>query len=130
MRAHSFLFLDVDASKAMNLEARVKEHIRDLHRHIRCNIIADVGRVRYVTSSVQFLSTYTALQLSIAGIVGTIQSLFSAKAKKQKLSVAESLFEDGATIDRTTNNVLSLLIGASVELSQCTYRSSDHGVVD
>jgi hypothetical protein len=70
------------------------------------------------------------LQLSIAGIVGTIQSLFSAKAKKQKLSVAESLFEDGASIDRTTNNVLSLLIGATVELSQCTYRSSDHGVVD
>ncbi|KAI0291817.1 linoleate diol synthase [Russula brevipes] len=97
---YSFLFLDVDASKAMNLEARVKEHIRDLHRHIRGNILADVGK------------------LSIAGIVGTIQSLFSAKVKKQKLSVAESLFEDGASIDRTTNNVLSLLVGASVELSQ------------
>ena len=53
------------------------------------------------------------------GLVGTIQSLFSARAKKPKLSVAENLFANGASIDRTTNNVLSLLVGASVELSQC-----------
>jgi len=44
--------------------------------------------------------------------------LFTNKAKKQRLSVAESLFANGASVDRTTNNVLSLLIGASVELSQ------------
>jgi len=56
--------------------------------------------------------------LSIGGLVSSIRSLFSAKAKKQKLNVAESLFENGASVERTTNNVLSLLIGASVELSQ------------
>lgn len=98
---YSFLFLDVDPSKAMVLEERVKEHIKDLKHHIRTNILEDVGG-----------------RLSIAGLVGTIQSLFTAKAKKQKLSVAESLFADGASVDRTTNNVLSLLVGASVELSQ------------
>ncbi|KAI9509771.1 linoleate diol synthase [Russula earlei] len=98
---YSFLFLDADPSKAMNLEQRVKDHISDLQRHIKANVLADVGG-----------------GLSIAGLVDTIQSLFSAKARKQKLSVAESLFANGATVDRTTNNVLSLLVGASVELSQ------------
>jgi len=98
---YSFLFLDADQSKAMNLEQRVKEHISDLQRHIKANVLADVGG-----------------KLSIAGLVDTIQSLFSAKAKKSKLSVAESLFANGASVDRTTNNVLSLLVGASVELSQ------------
>jgi len=59
------------------------------------------------------------LQPSVVGLVGTTQSSLSARAKKDKLSVAENLFENGASIDRTTNNVLSLLVGASVELSQC-----------
>jgi len=98
---YSFLFLDADASKAMLLEEGVKGHIKDLQRKIKSNILEDVGG-----------------KLSIVGLVGTIQSLFSARAKKHKLSVAENLFANGASIDRTTNNVLSLLIGASVELSQ------------
>ncbi|KAI0260103.1 linoleate diol synthase [Gloeopeniophorella convolvens] len=99
---YSFLFLDADPSKGMNLEASVKEHIKDLQRHIKTNILADVGG-----------------KLSIAGLVDTIQSIFSGgKSKKSKLSLAESLFAEGATIDRTTNNVLSVLVGASVELSQ------------
>ncbi|KAI0269044.1 linoleate diol synthase [Russula aff. rugulosa BPL654] len=62
---YSFLFLD----------ERVKKHIADLQRHIKANVLADVGG-----------------KLSIAGLVDTIQSLFSSKAKKQRLSVAESLF--------------------------------------
>lgn len=98
---YSFLFLDVDPAKALTLEERVKEHIADLQRNIKANVLADVGG-----------------KLSIAGLVGTIQSLFSSKARKQKLSVAEGLFANGASVDRTTNNVLSLLVGASVELSQ------------
>ncbi|KAH8986848.1 linoleate diol synthase [Lactarius akahatsu] len=98
---YSFLFLDVDPSKSMNLEARAKEHVEDLQRHIKANILADVGG-----------------KLSIANLVGTIQSLFNMKAKRPRLSVAEGLFESGASADRTTNNVLSLLVGASVELSQ------------
>ena len=117
---HSFLFLDVDPSKSMNLEASAKEHIKDLQRHIKANILADVGgKVSKHPSWRISYRAHTILQLSISGFVGTLQSLFSAKARKQKLSVAESLFENGATVDRTTNNVLSLLVGATVELSQC-----------
>jgi hypothetical protein len=44
--AHSFLFLDVDPSQAMNLEARVKEHIDDLQHHIKASVLLDVGKVR------------------------------------------------------------------------------------
>jgi len=114
---YSFLFLDADPSKAMKLEARVKDHIKDLQRHIKANILEDVGG-----------------RLSIAGLVGTIQSLFSAKAKKHKLSIAENLFANGGSIEQTTNNVLSLLVGASVELSQSIinvvnyYLDKDHVV--
>ena len=119
-RAYSFLFLDVDPSKAMNLEGRVREHIKDLQRHIKTNVLEDVGgRVRYSVSQQGFPGIHTVSQLSIAGLVGTIQSLFSAKVKKHKLSIAENLFANGASVERTTNNVLSLLVGASVELSQC-----------
>lgn len=104
----------------MNLEASAKEHIKDLQRHIKANILADVGgKVSKQPSWRISYRAHTILQLSISGFVGTLQSLFSAKARKQKLSVAESLFENGATVDRTTNNVLSLLVGATVELSQC-----------
>jgi hypothetical protein len=54
-RAYSFLFLDVDPSKAMNLEGRVKEHIKDLQRHIKTNVLEDVGgRVRYSVSQQRF----------------------------------------------------------------------------
>lgn len=99
----SFLFLDVDPSKLMDLEARAKEHIKDLQCRIKAKILAKVGG-----------------KFSIAGLAGTIQSLFLAKASKQKLSRAESLFtESSASADRITNNVLSLLVGASIELSQC-----------
>jgi hypothetical protein len=124
-RAHSFLFLDIDPAKASNLEEAVKKHFTDLQRHIKASVLADVGgRVRHVTPPRRFFFVHTALQLSIAGLVGTIRSLSSSKARKQKHSVAGSLFAVGASVDRTTNNVLSLLVGASVELSQCSYLHS------
>lgn len=129
-RLFRFLFLDSDPSKAMLLEERVKAHIKDLQRNIKANILEDVGgKVRHAMSQLgSFI--HIGLQLSIAGLVGTIQSLFSAKAKKHKLSVAENLFANGASVDRTTNNVLSLLVGASVELSQCEWALSPSIVID
>ncbi|KAH9973470.1 putative linoleate diol synthase [Lactifluus volemus] len=97
---YSFLLLDVDPSQAMNLEARVKDHIKDLQHRIRTNVLLGVGK------------------FAISGFVESIQSLFSGKPKKEKFSLAESLHLNGASIEQTTNNVLSLLVGASVELSQ------------
>ena len=100
----SFLFLDVDPSKLIDVEARAKEHIKALQGHIKANILAKVGGKH-----------------SIVGLSGAIQSLFLAKASKQRLSLAKSLFEGAASADRTTNNVLALLVGASIELSQCEF---------
>lgn len=45
---YSFLFLDVDPSKAMNVEERAKEYIKDLRQHIKANILG--GRVSPVIS--------------------------------------------------------------------------------
>ncbi|KAH9972100.1 hypothetical protein BGW80DRAFT_1460029 [Lactifluus volemus] len=87
---YSFLFLDVDPSQEMNLEARVKEHIKDLQHHIKANLLLDAGK------------------LGISGLVESIQSLFVGKSIKEKFSLADSCHENGASIDRTTNNVLSL----------------------
>ena len=50
-RAYSFLFLDADPSKSMILKERVKEHIKNLRRNIKANILEDVGgRVRHAIS--------------------------------------------------------------------------------
>jgi hypothetical protein len=43
---HRVLFLDLDPSKAMNIEASAKEHIKSLQRRIRTKITIDVeGKV-------------------------------------------------------------------------------------
>ena len=49
--------------------------------------------------------------------IPSIQSFFSVKIGKQKLSVVESLFQSNDSAERAMNSVLSLLIGASLELS-------------
>jgi hypothetical protein len=128
----SFLLLDVDPSQAMNLEARVKDHIKDLQHRIRTNVLLGVGKVGDLASSTHFFGTYVLFQFAISGFVESIQSLFSGKPKKEKFSLAESLHLNGASIEQTTNNVLSLLVGASVELSQCQYATvsyKDHRLI-
>ena len=114
----------------MNLEERVKEHIKDLRRRIKANILADVrGRVRHAISQ-QNSTVFTVLQLTLSGLAGTVQSLFSAKARKQKLPTAASLFANTGSADRITNNILSLLVGASVELSHCECDTLYTGILD
>jgi hypothetical protein len=99
----------------------VKEHIRDLQHRIKATVLLDAGKVRDLAFLTRSSRVHATFQLSIAGIVESIQSLFVGKSKKEKFTLADSLYANGASIDRTTNNVLSLLIGASVELSQCQY---------
>jgi len=56
--------------------------------------------------------------MSIASIVNSLQQLFKPK-KAYRTPVAERLFETGMGADEVVNNVLALLVGATVELSQC-----------
>ena len=116
------LFLDLDPSKAMNIEARAKDHIKTLQRVIKTKITIDVEvKVSGNPFGTSLIVPTRLSQLTVESLVAIVRSLFSAKARKQKLTLAENLFKDGASIERTTNNVLSLLIGASVELSQCEF---------
>jgi hypothetical protein len=105
----------------MNLEARVREHIKDLQCRIKANLLLDAGKVRDSAILTRSFRVHATFQLGISGLVESIQSLFVGKSIKEKFSLADSRYENGASIDRTTNNVLSLLVGASVELSQCQY---------
>ncbi|KAI0322769.1 linoleate diol synthase, partial [Amylostereum chailletii] len=93
----SFLFLDSDPSKGLRLEQRVREHIRDLKRHIRTNLVAG----------------------NRLSIVGTLQNLFNRSPKKARHPFAQSLFEQGGSVDAVTNNILAIMVGATAQLSQC-----------
>ncbi|TFY76746.1 hypothetical protein EWM64_g7266 [Hericium alpestre] len=100
---YTYFFLDVDASKKMNMQDRVKSHVSELKRHIKTTLITNAGG-----------------RMSLAAIVGSLHQLFATQKKKPyRAPLVESLFERGGTADDVTNNVLALLIGATVELSQC-----------
>ena len=55
----------------------------------------------------------------MAGIVNTIQSLFVGGKKKPGNAVAARLLSLSSDADSVTNNILALMVGATVELSQC-----------
>ncbi|KAA1469100.1 linoleate diol synthase, partial [Dentipellis sp. KUC8613] len=101
---YSYFFLDADPAKAMHLEDRVKEHIKDLKFHIKATLVMNAGG-----------------RMSIAAWMGTLQNLFlSSKQKKAyRAPFVETLFARGGTADEVANNILALLIGATVEFSQC-----------
>lgn len=44
-----------------------------------------------------------------------------SKSKKKTLPLAEKLFEQGRSADEVANNILALMVGATVELSQSTF---------
>ncbi|KAI0059711.1 linoleate diol synthase [Artomyces pyxidatus] len=113
---YSYLFLDVDPAKKMRLEAQVKEHVSQLQDHIKSNLpLSARGR------------------LSVAGVVSFLQQLFSGVADPRKSAFTESIADRGASADEVANNVLSVLVGATVELSQSLINIvnlyvDDHGV--
>lgn len=43
------------------------------------------------------------------------------KTKKKTLPLAEKLFEQGRSADEVANNILALMVGATVELSQSRF---------
>ncbi|EIM86629.1 linoleate diol synthase [Stereum hirsutum FP-91666 SS1] len=100
---YTYFFLDVDPSKAMMLEERVKKYVDELHRSIKEHVVFHAGG---------------GLSL-VEGVAESIQHLFSgSKTKKKTLPLAEKLFEQGRSADEVANNILALMVGATVELSQ------------
>ncbi|KAI0059735.1 linoleate diol synthase [Artomyces pyxidatus] len=98
---YSFLFLDVDPSKMMNLEIRVTDHVRQLQRDIKSD-----------------LTISSSSGLSIAGLVGFVQQLYSGEMKDGRPSFAKPIIERKATLEEVSNSLLALMVGATVELSQ------------
>jgi hypothetical protein len=61
---HSYLFLDLDPSKSMNIELSAKEHIKTLQRHIKANIVADVGgEVSDTLRRIPYLASHNVVAL-------------------------------------------------------------------
>ncbi|KAF8264634.1 hypothetical protein EI94DRAFT_1703082 [Lactarius quietus] len=86
-----FQFLDLDPSESMDIEASTKERIKILQGRIKANILADVrGKHSF--------------------------SVLCEGKEAEALSRGASL--SGPSVERLRNNVLPLLVGASVKLSR------------
>jgi cytochrome P450 len=92
---YQFIFLDVEPAKYMVSKQKVKGYVEELSHHIK-NSFGGVGN-----------------RLSIAGIFGTI---FGRK-KNEHNELLKRLFELGHSNDEVVNEILALLVGATVETS-------------
>ncbi|OCH96232.1 linoleate diol synthase [Obba rivulosa] len=95
---YSFLFLDVEASKLMNFEAQVKNHVQDLLQIIRRN--------------------FGGSRLSVIGMLESIAQWFSGTQSSTRYEFAERLSAFSRDADAVCNMVLALLVGSTVEMSQ------------
>ncbi|VDB91968.1 unnamed protein product [Peniophora sp. CBMAI 1063] len=95
---YQYIFLDIDPDKAMRSQQGAKKHVEELKHLIH--------------------STIRSNRMSMSGLVNSIQSMLGGK-KKSMNAVAARLLALGSDIDDVTNNILALMVGATVELSQC-----------
>ena len=102
---HSYLFLNLDPSKSMDIELSVKEHIKTLQHHIKANILADVGgkvSVPHFSTSL-ILPTHRLSFLSQALLV--LSNLYSLQRQGNRSSPSRRTSlntELPPTIQRTT----------------------------
>ncbi|KAL4078615.1 heme peroxidase [Scleroderma yunnanense] len=94
---YQFVFLEIEPAKYMVTKQRVKGHVEQLSHCIKSSL-GGVGN-----------------RMSIAGIFGT---LFGTTKKKSGHSqLLKTLFEYGHSTDEVVNEILALMVGATVELS-------------
>ncbi|KAF9006152.1 linoleate diol synthase [Cyathus striatus] len=91
---YSYIFLDVEASKVMVLENKVKKHVKDLLELIHDGL--SVGN-----------------RLSFAGIFDSVSSLFSKPKKSQHHEIVKRLYEVGHSTDQLANTILALMVGST-----------------
>ncbi|KAF9038426.1 linoleate diol synthase [Panaeolus papilionaceus] len=97
---YQFIFLDVEASRVMVLQEKVKKHVQKLLRLIKGGLGGTVGS-----------------RFSIAGIVGTVTSLFSKAKGEEYTTIVKQLYELGHSTDRLANTILALMVVSGVELT-------------
>ncbi|KDR80737.1 hypothetical protein GALMADRAFT_1103751 [Galerina marginata CBS 339.88] len=100
---HSFIFLNVEASKLMVLQEKVKTNVHKLLRLIKEGLGEEVGS-----------------RLSIAGIVGTVSTMFSKSKKSEHHDIVKQLYELGHSTDQLANTILALMVTGGVELVLAT----------
>ncbi|KAF8809484.1 linoleate diol synthase [Phlegmacium glaucopus] len=100
---YSFIFLDVEASKVMVLQDKVKEHIHHLLHLIEDGLCGTVGS-----------------RFSLSAIIETISSSFSKPKRKEHRDILKRLYELGHSTDRLANTILALMVVSSVELTLAT----------
>jgi hypothetical protein len=96
---YSYLFLEVESSKRLVLEEKVKGHIKELLRHIKHHIF--IGNQR----------------LSITGFVDSISQLFGMYKKQERNEFIKRLTDIGHSSDQLANYILAIMVGSTVELS-------------
>ncbi|KAF9466079.1 linoleate diol synthase [Collybia nuda] len=97
---YSFIFLEIEASKVMVLEGKVRPHVRKLLMHIK-NHLHGNGSNRN----------------SVAGIVGSVNAMFSKPKKTEQHELIKRLAQIGRSGDELANTVLALMVASTVELS-------------
>ncbi|THV05525.1 linoleate diol synthase [Dendrothele bispora CBS 962.96] len=111
---YSFIYLDIEHSKIMVLQEKVKTHVEKLSHYIEIGMATGLRR------------------LSMAGVIDTISTLFSKSKKTQQHEVVKRLQQIGISSNELTNTVLAIMVGVSVELSVAFtnvvnfYLDSDH----
>ncbi|KAF5350259.1 hypothetical protein D9758_007813 [Tetrapyrgos nigripes] len=92
---YTYIFLDVEHSKIMLLQEKVKTHVEKL-----------CGYIESGTSSGGLRKLFEA-----------IFSLFGKSKKSEQHDIVNRIQEIGHSTDETTNTILALMVGVSVELS-------------
>ncbi|KAK7049205.1 hypothetical protein VNI00_005806 [Paramarasmius palmivorus] len=96
---YSFVFLDVEMSRVRVLQARVQAHVETLTDHIETGLRLGLKR------------------LSVAGLIGTVSSLFSRGKQSESHVIVKKLQDLGYSNDQLTNTILAIMVGAVPELS-------------
>lgn len=85
---YSFLFLDLDPLKSMSIEASAREYIKTLLRHIKANIVADVGGKVRVTLFSTSLIVLTQRRSSLSQTSSAPFSLYSLQMRRRRSSLS------------------------------------------
>jgi linoleate 10R-lipoxygenase len=107
---YAFIFLNVEASKVMVMEAHVRTNVKKLLGLIKHGLAGNVGS-----------------RLSIAGLVGSISNLFESKAKKAEYhEIIKRLYDLGHSTDKLANTILALMVVSTIEIALATTNSVNY----
>lgn len=115
---YQYIFLDIEPDKAMKSQQRAKKYVDELKHLIHSTVHASGIQVGFTVTGHQGCSQQI-LQLLVSGIMGVLRTLLNGGKERPTNNIVAHLFELGSSTDEITNAILALVVGATVELSQC-----------